>query len=90
MRDIIGCALGLFMLASAAVGQTSRPAVPTPADIKPGSITCEECPYPFPSSYLPLTLYGQDLRIAFMDVPPVGPPNGRSVVLFHGNNFGNY
>ena len=22
----------------------NRPAVPTPTDVKPGSITCEECP----------------------------------------------
>ena len=44
-------------------------------------------PYPYPVSYLPLTLYGQDLRIAFMDVPPLGQPNGHTVLLFHGHNF---
>ena len=56
-------------------------------DIKPGSITCEECPYPYPSSYLPLTLYGQDVRMAFMDVAPATSANGHTVVIFHGNNF---
>jgi pimeloyl-ACP methyl ester carboxylesterase len=90
MRDIFACALGLFTLASAAFAQTSRPTVPTPTDIKPGSITCEECPYPFPSSYLPLTLYGQDLRMAFMDVAPQGTPNGHTVMIFHGNNFAGF
>lgn len=66
------------------------PAVPAPPDVKPGSITCEECPYPYPSSYLPLTLYGQDVRISFMDVAPSATPNGHTVMIFHGNNFGGF
>jgi pimeloyl-ACP methyl ester carboxylesterase len=70
--------------------QTAAAPVPTPADVKPGSITCEECPYPYPSSYLPLTLYGHDVRIAFMDVAPLGTPNGHTVVLLHGNNFAGF
>jgi len=61
-----------------------------PPDVKPGSINCEECPYPYPSTYLPITLYGQDLRMAFMDVAPSGPPNGHTVVLLHGNNFAGF
>jgi pimeloyl-ACP methyl ester carboxylesterase len=64
--------------------------VPNPTDVKPGSINCEECPYPYPSSYLPLTLYGQDVRIAYMDVAPAGAPNGHTVVLLHGNNFAGF
>src|ERR1051325_11780894 len=79
-----------LLLWSALATAQSRPAAPTPADVKPGSITCEECPYPFPSSYLPLTLYGQDVRIAFMDVAPSGTANGHTVVLLHGNNFGGF
>lgn len=59
-------------------------------DVKPGSITCEECPYPYPSRYLPLTLYGQDVRMAFMDVPPASAPNGHTVIIFHGNNFAGF
>jgi pimeloyl-ACP methyl ester carboxylesterase len=70
--------------------QSRAPVVPTPTDVKPGSITCEDVPYPYPVSYLALTLYGQDLRIAFMDVPPIGQPNGHTVVLFHGNNFAGF
>jgi len=37
-----------------------------------------------------VTLYGQDLRMAYMDVPPTGQPNGRTVILFHGMNFGGF
>lgn len=64
--------------------------VVAPPDVKPGSITCEECPYPYPSSYLPMTLYGQDVRMAYMDVAPQGEANGHSVVLLHGNNFAGF
>jgi pimeloyl-ACP methyl ester carboxylesterase len=79
----------LLMSAGIATAQT-RAQVPTPTDVKPGSITCEECPYPFPSSYLPLTLYGQDVRMAYMDVAPQGAANGRTVMIFHGNNFAGF
>ena len=58
--------------------------------MKPGSITCEDVPYPHPVSYLPMTLYGQDIRMAYMDVPAQGQPNGRTVVLFHGMNFAGF
>jgi pimeloyl-ACP methyl ester carboxylesterase len=61
-----------------------------PPDVKPGSITCEDVAYPYPTAYLPLTLYGQDVRMAYMDVPPLGRPNGHSVVLLHGNNFAGF
>src|SRR6201991_1532383 len=71
--------------------QPQQPArVATPTDVKPGSITCEDVPYPFPTSYLPLTLYGQDVRMAYMDVAPSGPANGHTVMLFHGNNFAGF
>ncbi len=66
------------------------PAVPTPTDVKPGSITCEDVPYPYPVSYLTFTLYAQEMRMAYMDVPPLGTPNGHTVVLFHGNNFAGF
>jgi len=61
-----------------------------PTDVKPGSITYDDVPYPFPVSYLPLTLYGQDVRMAYMDVPPAGQANGRTVVLLHGMNWGGF
>jgi pimeloyl-ACP methyl ester carboxylesterase len=64
--------------------------VHAPTDIQPGSITYEEIPYPYPVHLLPLTLYGQDVRMAYMDVPPSGQPNGRTAMLFHGMNFGGF
>lgn len=75
----------LLLFSSTGFAQTKP--VTAPSDIKPGSITCEECPYPYPTTYLPLTLYGQDVRMAFMDVAPSVTPNGHTVVIFHGNNF---
>jgi pimeloyl-ACP methyl ester carboxylesterase len=76
-------------LLSAAYAQNG--ALPkAPTDIKPGSITYEGVEYPYPVAYLRLTLYGQDVRMAYMDVPPAGQPNGRTVVLFHGMNFGGF
>src|SRR5438874_13441456 len=61
-----------------------------PADVKPGSITYDEVAYPHPVAYLPVTLYGQDLRMAYMDVPPAGQSNNRTAILFHGMNFGGF
>src|SRR5436190_17515851 len=66
------------------------PPAPTPTDVKPVSITCDECPYPYPSKYLDLKVYTQDVRIAYMDVAPQGAANGHTVVLLHGNNFGGF
>ena len=78
----------VFLLAFTAAGQ--QPAPKAPADIKPGSITYEDVAYPYPVEFLSLTVYGQDVRMAFMDVPPSGPSNGRTVVLLHGMNFGGF
>ena len=74
----------------AAQGRSVLPPVPTPTDVKPGSITCDECPYPYPSKYLDISVYSQDVRISYMDVAPQGTPNGHTVMLLHGNNFGGF
>lgn len=82
-----------ILLAVTAVSQAQTPTYQTPkapTDLKPGSITYEEVTYPYPVSYLRLTLYGQDVNMAYMDVPPAGAPNGHTVVLFHGMNFGGF
>src|SRR5437870_7724881 len=66
----------------------SQPAVSqAPTDAKAYSPTLEDVPYPYPVHHLALTLYGRDARMAYMDVPPAGQPNGRTVVLLHGMNF---
>ncbi len=76
----------LLFVGMAALAQTPK----APTDVKPGSITNEDVAYPYPVSYLPLKLYGQDVNMAYMDVPPAGQPNGRTVMLFHGFNFGGF
>ena len=76
--------------AAAAQGRDILPPVPTPTDVAPGSITCDECPYPYPSKYLDINVYSQDVRISYMDVAPRGTPNGHTVMLLHGNNFGGF
>lgn len=82
----------LFLLLQGAtrLGAQLNSAVSTPTDVKPGSINCEECPYPYPSKYLDISVYMQDVRIAYMDVAPKGAPNGHTVLLLHGNNFGGF
>ena len=65
----------ILCLAGSLFGQTEAPPK-APADVKPGSITYEDIAYPYPVSYLPLTLYGQDVRMAYMDVPPAGRRTG--------------
>ena len=86
MKLVLVCVcLSVFALA-----QSQAPLPKAPTDVKPGSITYDEVPYPYPVSYLPLTMYGQDVRMAYMDIPPAGQPNGRVVVLFHGMNFGGF
>ena len=82
----------LALLTAFSLGAQGRggeiPKVPT--DVLPGSITYDDIPYPYPVHYMPLTMYGQDIRMAYMDVPPEGTPNGHTVMLFHGMNFGGF
>lgn len=78
----------LLALAAAVTPLHAQKGSPTPpADAWPMSINLEDVPYPHPVAYLPLTLYGQDVRMAYMDVAPQGTGNGRTAVLFHGLNF---
>ena len=76
------------VLRTAAYAQREEPKAPT--DIKPGSITYEDIEYAYPVEYLPLTMYGRDVRMAYLDVPPAGQPSGLTVMLFHGMNFGGF
>ena len=58
-----------------------------PASAEAMGIALEGFPYPYPVHFMPLRLQGEDLRLAYMDQPPMGPSNGRTVVLLHGRNF---
>jgi pimeloyl-ACP methyl ester carboxylesterase len=53
------------------------------------SVTLENVKYPYPVSFLPIKVDGQDVRMAYMDIKPANA-NGKAVILFHGKNFGGY
>jgi pimeloyl-ACP methyl ester carboxylesterase len=55
--------------------------------LPPLGIGLEGINYPYPVQYLDLTLEGQPVRMAYMDVPPAAAPNGKTVVLLHGKSF---
>ena len=67
-------------------GAQAPPGSP-PADWGPVSINLEDVPYPHPVSFLEQELFGQVVRIAYMDVAPEGASNGRTVVLLHGGSY---
>ena len=72
--------------AGTAFGQSSPPSK-APAAWGPVSINLDEIEYPFPVSYMNLSVYGEDVRIAYMDVAPTGPANGRTVIFHHGGLY---
>jgi pimeloyl-ACP methyl ester carboxylesterase len=82
-RWIAGLVLGLW---GNLVAAAEPPEVPDPA-WPPTAVDYSNVPYPHPVSFLEVELFGDVHRMAYMDVPPVGPANGRTVVLFHGMNF---
>ena len=43
--------------------------------------------YPFPVRFLSFDAQRQPLRMAYLDVLPTAPANGRAVLLLHGKNF---
>lgn len=88
-RGAQALAAALFAVVSIApaAAQSAVPPSEPPADWGPVSINLEDIPYPHPVHYLALNRFGQDMRLAYMDVAPSGAANGRTVVLLHGMNF---
>ena len=70
-----------------ALGQSASPPDTPPAHWGPVSINLEDVPYPYPVQFLERELYGQQVRIAYMDVAPAGAPNGQTIVLLHGGSY---
>ncbi len=54
--------------------------------IKPMDIDLENYQYPYPVQYITLSMQGEALKMAYMDVKP-GNANGHTVMLLHGKNF---
>ncbi len=63
-------------------------AAPTYSQSEPLGAGMEGWIYPYPVNYLQFEQQGHLVRMAYMDVAPSAKPNGRSVILFHGKNFG--
>ena len=80
-------ALIVSALSTAGLAAQHAPPPSPPAEWGAISINLEEIEYPHPVNYLNLKLYGQDVRIAYMDVAPVGTANGQTVVLLHGGSY---
>ena len=83
----------LFLLAAIAalapsqVSAQSAPPDSAPADWGPVSINLEEYEYPYPVEFMDFSVYGENVRIAYMDVAPTGAANGRTVILHHGGLY---
>ncbi len=77
--SLAGLGLLAAVVAWAPAGAEDAPA--------PLGIGIEGWPYPYPVHLFDLTEAGQPLRMAYMDVSPTVPPNGRTAVLLHGKNF---
>lgn len=67
--------------------QGSTPPSTPPSHWGPVSINLEEVVYPHQVHFMERELYGQVVRIAYMDVAPTGPANGRAVIMLHGGSY---
>ena len=82
---LAGCAAPKVPAMSAKPAEAAQ--LPTYADKEPLGAAMEGWVYPFPVQTLQFEQGGRLLRMAYMDVKPA-KPNGKTVVLFHGKNFG--
>lgn len=71
----------------AAVLALSLPIAARAAQPPAVGVALENYAYPHPVAFLPLEHSGHAVRMAYMDVAPTGPANGRTVLLLHGRNF---
>ena len=70
-----------------------RPSLSSPnvnQAVIPLGIALDPYPYPYAVHFLEFEMQGQLVRMAYMDIPPSGTPNGQTAVLLHGKNFGGY
>jgi pimeloyl-ACP methyl ester carboxylesterase len=84
MKRLFVAGLTAFTLSFAPAQAAERE--PGIAQREPYGIGLEGFVYPYPVNLLPLVNDGEQLRMAYMDVPPA-QANGHVVVLLHGRNF---
>ncbi len=87
LRVIITVSLMVFSSLLTAQNWPSEPPAQAPADWGAVSANFEEIPYPYPVQFLELNRFGQNMRMAYMDVAPTGRSNGQTVFWQHGMNF---
>ncbi|KAL2071837.1 hypothetical protein VTL71DRAFT_13072 [Oculimacula yallundae] len=82
LQHVICLSVGLIELA-AAIAPDAVAQRPLPADLNGSNFT-----YPWPVKLFQFSSQkAQLLEMAFMDVAPTGPANGKTAVLLHGKNF---
>lgn len=81
------CCASLLLASFPAAPQTPAPTLPSYAGAEPLGVAMEGWAYPYPLQMLQFELEGQPVRMMYMDVRPANP-NGQTVLLFHGKNFG--
>jgi len=87
-KSLLLALLFAFAAPTVAVGQMAmEPPTSPPDHWGPVSIDLDEIEYPYPVQYLERELFGENVRIAYMDVAPTGEPNGRTVYLTHGMSY---
>ena len=93
LKQRIALSISAFLLSlvsNATLADIDWPEVPpaeAPAHWGAVSANFEEIPYPYPVRFLELNRFQQDIRMAYMDVPPSGRANGQTVFIQHGMNF---
>ena len=65
----------------------AEPPAEAPAHWGAVSANFEEIPYPYPVQFLELNRFGEDMRMAYMDVAPTGRANCQTIFWQHGMNF---
>jgi pimeloyl-ACP methyl ester carboxylesterase len=84
---VLIAALATALVPCGALHAQDIPPSTPPADWGPVSIDMEDVPYPHPVSYMAFERFGTPVRMAYMDVAPTAPANGRTVVLLHGASY---
>jgi pimeloyl-ACP methyl ester carboxylesterase len=83
---LAGCATNPSSTAAAAAPAAAE--APGYDHAEPLGSSMEGWVYPYPVQYLQFEQEGRLVRMSYMDVQPTSQPNGKTVMLFHGKNFG--